>query len=44
MCEEACPLDTTELTSLLDLKGKSREKMIFVKEKLLGVYDITKRC
>lgn len=44
MCEEACPLDTTELTSLLDLKGKSREKMIFGKEKLLGVYDITKRC
>ena len=35
-------MDAIELTSLLDLTGKSREEMIFDKEKLLGVYDITK--
>ena len=32
MCEEACPVDAIELTSLLDLTGKSREEMIFDKE------------
>jgi NADH-quinone oxidoreductase subunit I len=42
MCEEACPVDAVELTSLLDLTGKSREEMIFDKEKLLSVYDMTK--
>ena len=42
MCEEACPVDAIELTSLLDLTGKSREEMIFDKEKLLSVYDMTK--
>ena len=26
MCEEACPVDAVELTSLLDLTGKSREE------------------
>jgi hypothetical protein len=30
------------LTSLLDLTGKSREEMVFDKEKLLSVYDMTK--
>ncbi|MBN1909800.1 MAG: NADH-quinone oxidoreductase subunit I [Pirellulales bacterium] len=42
MCEEACPVDAIELTSLFDLSGKSREEMIFDKEKLLAVYDMTK--
>lgn len=42
MCEEACPVDAIELTSLYDLAGKSREEMIFDKEKLLSIYDLTK--
>ena len=42
MCEEACPVEAIELTSLYDLSGKSREEMIFDKEKLLSVYDRTK--
>jgi NADH-quinone oxidoreductase subunit I len=42
MCEEACPVDAVELTSLYDLTGKSREEMIFDKQKLLSVYDLTK--
>jgi NADH-quinone oxidoreductase subunit I len=35
-------VDAIELTSLYDLSGKSREEMIFDKEKLLSVYDQTK--
>jgi NADH-quinone oxidoreductase subunit I len=42
MCEEACPVDAIELTSLYDLTGRSREEMIFDKEKLLSVFDKTK--
>ncbi len=42
MCEEACPVDAVELTSLLDLTGRSREEMIYDKEKLLSVFDMTK--
>lgn len=42
MCEEACPVDAIELTSLYDLSGRSREEMIFDKEKLLSIYDLTK--
>ncbi len=42
MCEEACPVDAIELTSLYDLSGRSREEMIFDKEKLLSIYDQTK--
>ncbi|NUQ62443.1 MAG: NADH-quinone oxidoreductase subunit I [Pirellulales bacterium] len=42
MCEEACPVDAIELTSLFDLSGKSREEMVFDKEKLLSIYDRTK--
>jgi len=42
MCEEACPVDAIELTSLFDLTGRSREEMIFDKEKLLSVFDRTK--
>ena len=41
-CEEACPVDAIELTSLYNLTGRSREEMIFDKEKLLSVYDQTK--
>ena len=42
MCEQACPVEAIELTSFYDLVGKSREEMIFDKEKLLSVYDRTK--
>lgn len=42
MCEEACPVNAIELTSLYDLVGKSREEMVFDKEKLLAVYDMTR--
>lgn len=42
MCEEACPVDAIELTKLYDLTGLSREEMIFDKEKLLSVFDMTK--
>jgi NADH-quinone oxidoreductase subunit I len=41
MCEEACPVDAIELTSLYNLTGRSREEMIFDKEKLLSVFDMT---
>jgi len=44
MCEEACPVDAIELTSLYDLAGTSREEMIFDKEKLLSVYDQTRKA
>ena len=43
MCEEACPVDAIELTSLYDLTGLSREEMIFDKEKLLSVWDMTSK-
>jgi formate hydrogenlyase subunit 6/NADH:ubiquinone oxidoreductase subunit I len=42
MCEEACPVNAIELTSLYSLTGKSREEMVFDKNKLLLVYDWTK--
>lgn len=42
MCEEACPVNAIELTSLYDLSGKSREEMVFDKNKLLLIYDWTK--
>ncbi len=41
MCEEACPCDAIELTSLYDLTALSREEMMFDKEKLLSVFDQT---
>jgi NADH-quinone oxidoreductase subunit I len=41
MCEEACPVDAIELTTLYDLTGLSRDEMMFDKEKLLSVYDQT---
>jgi len=42
MCEQACPVNAIELTSLYNLTGRSREEMIFDKEKLLSVFDATK--
>jgi NADH-quinone oxidoreductase subunit I len=42
MCEEACPVDAIELTPEYSLVGRSREEMIFDKEKLLRMYDETK--
>ena len=44
MCEEACPVDAIELTSLYDLTGLSREQMVFDKEKLLSVFDMTTKA
>ena len=41
MCEQACPVDAIELTTLFDLTGLSREEMMFDKEKLLSVFDVT---
>jgi NADH-quinone oxidoreductase subunit I len=41
MCEEACPVDAIELTPEYDIVGMSRQEMIFDKEKLLHVYDVT---
>jgi NADH-quinone oxidoreductase subunit I len=41
MCEEACPVDAIELTTLYDLTGASRSEMMFDKEKLLSVFDQT---
>jgi NADH-quinone oxidoreductase subunit I len=42
MCEEACPVDAIELTKLYDITGLTREELIFDKEKLLSVFDVTK--
>jgi len=41
MCEEACPVDAIELTTEYDIVGLSRQEMIFDKNKLLEVYDVT---
>jgi len=41
MCEEACPVDAIELTPEYDLVGRTRDEMIFDKQKLLEVYDRT---
>src|SRR5436309_14965390 len=43
MCEQACPVDAIELTTVYDLTGMSREEMMFDKEKLLSVFDETVR-
>lgn len=42
MCEEACPVDAIELTPHHELVGRTREEMIYDKEKLLQVYEETK--
>ena len=41
MCEEACPVDAIELTTEYDIVGLSRQEMVFDKNKLLNVYDVT---
>jgi len=41
MCEEACPADAIELTKIHDWSAYSREEMIWDKEKLLKMYDLT---
>jgi len=41
MCEEACPVDAIELTTEYDIVGLSRNEMVFDKNKLLNVYDVT---
>ena len=41
MCEEACPVDAIELTTEYDVVGLTRNEMVFDKEKLLSIYDIT---
>jgi len=41
MCEEACPVDAIELTTEYDIVGATRQEMIFDKEKLLHIYDVT---
>jgi NADH-quinone oxidoreductase subunit I len=41
MCEEACPVDAIELTTMYDVVGYSRQELVFDKEKLLNVYDVT---
>ena len=41
MCEEACPVDAIELTSVYDIVGLTRQEMIFDKSKLLRVFDQT---
>jgi NADH-quinone oxidoreductase subunit I len=38
MCEEACPVDAIEMTSLYDIFGLSRQEMMYDREKLLSVY------
>ena len=43
MCEEACPVDAIELTPEYSLVGQSRAEMIFDKEKLLEVFDQTRK-
>jgi NADH-quinone oxidoreductase subunit I len=42
MCEYACPVDAIELTPEYQLVGRTREEMIYDKEKLLEVFDRTK--
>ena len=42
MCEEACPCDAIELTPHYEMIGRTRQEMIFDKEKLLHVYEMTK--
>jgi NADH-quinone oxidoreductase subunit I len=41
MCEEACPVDAIELTPEYDVVGLTRQEMIFDKNKLLHIYDVT---
>ena len=42
MCEEACPCDAIELTPHYELVARTRQEMVFDKEKLLHVFEQTK--
>lgn len=42
MCEEACPVDAIELTHIYDETGRTREALLYQKDKLLSIYDQTK--
>ena len=42
MCEEACPCDAIELTPNYELVARTRQEMVFDKEKLLHIFDETK--
>ncbi len=42
MCEEACPVDAIELTHIYDLTGRTRDELMYNKDKLLNVFDETK--
>lgn len=42
MCEYACPVDAIEMTPVYHHIGRSRQEMIYDKEKLLEMYDMTK--
>ncbi len=44
MCEEACPVDAIELTSLLDLTGRSREEMVYRQGKTAQRVRHDERC
>jgi len=41
MCQEACPVAAIELTEIYDFAAYSREALIWNKEKLLKMYDLT---
>ncbi len=41
MCEYACPVDAIELTPIYEPVGRSREEMIYDKDKLLQIFDET---
>jgi NADH-quinone oxidoreductase subunit I len=42
MCEEACPREAIELTEVYDFADYSRKNLVWDKEKLLQMYDLTK--
>lgn len=42
MCQEACPREAIELTQVYDFADYSRENLVWDKEKLLEMYDLTK--
>jgi NADH-quinone oxidoreductase subunit I len=42
MCEEACPVDAIELTHIYDETGRTRDSLLYQKDKLLAIYDQTK--
>jgi NADH-quinone oxidoreductase subunit I len=42
MCQEACPREAIELTEVYDFADYSRDALVWDKEKLLSMYDLTK--